>query len=130
MNIQISYLSLQTYLQKTVSEWDRSPLPTEPVDTLKPFVPTTSPVDKAKSEKKSMRKVTTLLKKLVNGYSELFKNKTDHLSVVCIDSFLQCTFGNFFVLLVFAVDAAMFLHHLVDMYSTGLVYLHQYGFPV
>ena len=58
-------------------------MPTEPVDTLKPLVPTTSPVDKAKREKESMRKVTTLLKKLVNGYSELFKNKTDHLTVVC-----------------------------------------------
>ena len=95
----IIILFLQTYLQKTVSEWDRSPLPTEPVDTLKPFVPTTSPVDKAESEKKSMRKVTTLLKKLVNGYSELFKNKTDHLTVVCIASLLQSTIWKILVFL-------------------------------
>lgn len=61
---------------------DTGTITAEPVDTLKPFVPTTSPVDKAHDERRSLKKLTVLVKKLVNGYSELFDNKTRQLNLV------------------------------------------------
>ncbi|XP_065069690.1 muscle M-line assembly protein unc-89-like isoform X1 [Rhopilema esculentum] len=67
-------------LSKSVSEWDRGPLPTEVPDTLKPLIVTTSPLDKANSEQESLLKVTKLVKKIVDGYSELFKNKSSHMN--------------------------------------------------
>ena len=57
-------------------------MPTEPIDTLKPLVSTASPVDKAKDNNQSLKKLSKLLKKLVDGYSELFNNKTKQLNSV------------------------------------------------
>ena len=51
-------------------------------DTLKPFIVTTSPLDKASSEQELLFKVTKLVKKIVDGYSELFKNKSSNMNKV------------------------------------------------
>ena len=57
-------------------------MPTEPADTLEPLSPTTSPVDNAKDNSQSLKKLSKLLKKFVDGYSEFFNNKTKQLSSV------------------------------------------------
>ncbi len=54
-----------------------------PVDTLKPLLATTIPALDA-SEKQLPGKVSKMLKKVLDGYNELFQNKTDQLNAVSV----------------------------------------------
>ena len=60
----------------------RNPLPTEPVDTLEPLVVTTAPTENNGNNIESLGKVSKLLRKVLKGYNELYKNKTENLTFV------------------------------------------------
>jgi len=68
-------------LKDTSSSVDNESAAKEPVDALPPMVATTSPADKAQDSKRSLKKLSALMKKLVDGYGELFSNKTKKLKL-------------------------------------------------
>lgn len=67
-------------LTNTMAKISRNPLPTEPVDTLEPLVVTTAPTENNGNNIESLGKVSKLLRKVLKGYNELYKNKTENLT--------------------------------------------------